>query len=161
MRNLNDKIPGAPNFKYKEFVFSNTTIRKNISNIPYGDQWKNIERLAINVLQPIRDKFGSIRITSGFRCSELNEMIGGSKYSNHCRGEASDIISLRDVPLIEIAEWSYNNLSFRTLIFEFNEWLHFDYREEHNIKKLKLKSLDYNYKNVSIECLKSLYYESE
>jgi len=157
MRNLNDKIPNAPNFKYKEFVFSKTAIEKNILNIPNEKQWQNIEKLAVNVLQPIRNQFGRISISSGYRSIRLNKEIGGFIYSNHCKGEAADLKSLEGVNLIEITEWIYNNLSFRALIFEFNKWIHVVYRENENIKKLKLKDNAHNYSNIQIQDLKNLY----
>ena len=90
-RNLNDIIPGAANFKYKEFVRSDVAKRKGIDNTPEDWQWENIERLAVSVLQPIRDQFGRIRITSGFRSVELCLAIGSSATSNHTRGEAADV----------------------------------------------------------------------
>jgi len=157
--NLNDKIPGAPNFKYKEFIKSDTAKRLGIYNIPNQRQWNNIEELAKNNLQPIRDKFGRVRITSGFRSSELNMIIGGSIFSNHCIGEASDIEPVDDIPLIVMIEWVYNNLQFRELIAEFfpDGWIHIGYRIGENIKKLKLKDEEHNYQEVTLDYLKSLY----
>ena len=157
MRNLNDIIPNAKSFKYKEFVFSNTAIRKGIQNIPTENQWLNIERLASNVLQPIRNQFGPIRISSGFRSEQLNISIGGSSTSNHCRGEASDFIPIYDISLFEITEWIYKNLKFRTLIYEFNEWIHIDYRQGGNLNRLKLKDSNHNYKLISLDYLKMVY----
>jgi hypothetical protein len=60
MRNLNSKIPGAPNFKYREFIKSDTAIRKGIDNIPIDEHWENIEKLAVNILQPLREIFCSL-----------------------------------------------------------------------------------------------------
>lgn len=158
MRDLNNKMPGALNFKYKEFIFSETAISNNILNNPNEKQWQNIEKLAVNVLQPIRNEFGKIKISSGFRSQELNTLIKGNKYSNHCKGEAADIKSLENIPLIQITNWIVNNLLFRTLIFEFNKWIHIDYRENHNNKTLKLKDEDHNYKIASIHYIKNIYH---
>jgi len=160
MINLNSKIPGAPNFKYKEFIKSDTAIRKGIDNTPTDEYWKNIEKLAVNVLQPARKALGRIRITSGYRSKELNTAIGGSKYSNHCKGEASDIESGEEnVSLMELLEWIYNNCKFRTLILEYPPlgWCHVDYREGGNLKMLKLKDKNHNYETVSIDYIKGLY----
>lgn len=160
MININDKIPGAPNFRYKEFVRSDVAIRKGINNTPNDEQWENIERLAVNVLQPIRNEFGPIRITSGFRNKELNVAVGGSKYSNHCRGEAADIKPIQtNISLLDLIVFVYNNLSYRNMIAEFMPfgWLHIDHRSGQNIKKLKLKDEIHNYEEVTLDYLVDLY----
>lgn len=160
MRDLNSKIPGAPNFKYKEFIKSNTATRLGINNIPSSHQWKNIEELAINVLQPIREKFGRIRISSGFRSKQLNKMIGGSTSSNHCKGQAADIEPLENgITLIDILEFIVQQLKFRNVILEYppNGWIHVDYRKDNNVKRIKLKDKLHNYVQTSLNDIKDLY----
>jgi uncharacterized protein YcbK (DUF882 family) len=40
-----------------------------------------------NVLDPLREAYGKpIIVTSGFRCEELNRLVGGSKTSHHRTG---------------------------------------------------------------------------
>jgi zinc D-Ala-D-Ala carboxypeptidase len=160
MRDLNAKIPGAEGFTYKEFVKSDTATRKGIKNEPTEEQWKCIELLAKEVLQPIRNEFGRIRITSGFRSVELCEAVGSSSKSNHTRGEASDIEPLeKGITLFDILEFIHDNLEYRELIAEFFPagWIHVAYREGGNIKKLKLKDDKHNYEEVSLNYLKTLY----
>jgi len=160
IRNFHEKIPGAPNFTYGEFIRSSTALRKGISNVPNEEQWVCIERLAKNVLQPIRDKFGRIRITSGFRNVELCIAIGSSKNSNHARGQAADIEPIvENVSLLDVITFVYNNLDFRTIILEYPPlgWIHVDYREGGNIKRLKLKDSKHNYTSVELDYLKTLY----
>ena len=161
MRNLYDKIPGAPNFRYKEFVKSMTALRYGINNIPPDEKtWRNIESLAVNVLQPIRNEFGGIRILSGYRSPKLNIKIGGSPTSNHCRGEAADIEPLNpEVTLLDIFNYINNYLKFRWVICEYfpTGWIHVDYREIDNIKGIKLKDEIHNYKIVNSEYINNLY----
>lgn len=160
MRNLESRIPGAPDFKYKEFIKSDTALRLGINNMPTDEEWEKIKLLAVMVLQPVRNQFGRIRITSGFRSKELNKSIGGSINSNHCKAEASDIEPLEEgVTLLDVIKWIYKNLEFRTLTLEFplDGWVHVDYREGANIKMLKLKDKNHNYENVTIEYLEELY----
>ncbi len=42
-------------------------------------------------LQKIRDKFGEVHISSGYRCPVHNVAAGGSPVSNHMKGMAADI----------------------------------------------------------------------
>jgi zinc D-Ala-D-Ala carboxypeptidase len=75
------------NFSLSELTRSQTATRKGIVNQPNDEQLANLVALCENVLQPIRDHFGtSVRISSGLRVPELNAAIGGSTTSDHCRG---------------------------------------------------------------------------
>ncbi|RKZ10831.1 peptidase M15 [Candidatus Fermentibacteria bacterium] len=160
MRNLNDKIPGAPNFQYKEFVKSATALRKGIKNEPNEEQWRALEQLVANVLQPVRTRFGRIRITSGFRSVELCEAVGSSKNSNHARGQAADIEPISEgTRMIDVVEFIYNELDFRTIIMEYfpTGWIHVDYRVGGNVKRLKLKDATHHYENITWDEAKRLY----
>lgn len=51
----------------------------------------NLRYLATTALQPVRDLLGHpIRISSGYRCPDVNRLVGGSQTSQHVRGEAAD-----------------------------------------------------------------------
>lgn len=159
---IKDKIPGASNFRYAEFLKSMTATRLGIVNAPPGEEeWKNIELLASNVLQPVRNEFGPIRILSGFRSKELNRVVGGSDNSLHCYGFAADIEPLKEnVKLMSVLEFIYENLEFKELIAEYfdrNGWVHVAYVNGSNDKKLKLKDEVHNYRIVSVDYLKELY----
>lgn len=159
MINLNAKIPGAPNFRYREFLRSDVALRLNIYNIPNATQWTCIEKLARKVLQPIRDEFGSMKITSGFRTVELCLAIGSSRQSNHARGQAADIEPSYGIKLFTVLEFIHSELEYRELVAEYfpEGWIHVAYREGANIKKLKLKDDNHHYKHVSIDYIKDLY----
>lgn len=45
----------------------------------------------VDSLDVLADKFGSIEITSGFRCSVHNNEVGGKPGSQHLQGKAVDI----------------------------------------------------------------------
>jgi len=166
MINLRSKIPGAPNFRYGEFVKSDTAIRRGIPNIPNSREWNSIEKLAVNILQPLRNHMrgaysdGRLRITSGFRSVPLCLTIGSSKNSNHARGQAADIEPVNfNIKLFDIIEWIYLNCQFRELIAEYfpGGWIHVAYRERANTRTLKLKDKNHNYQKVDINYLRSLY----
>lgn len=152
-RNLEDFIPGAPNFQYIEFIRSNTAKRYNLSNEPNELQWQNIETLAVNILQPLRNTFGGLRINSGFRSKELNDKVKGSKTSLHCFGMAADIIPLRKgVTNRDLLEYIYNNLKFTEMIYEFppNGWVHIGLDINNIDKELRLKNEKHDYEEVTL-----------
>jgi hypothetical protein len=127
----------SKNLTLKEVVNSNTATRRGIDNTP--DQWAihNLQAVADNIFQPIRDHFGvPIGITSGFRCKELNKAIGGSKYSQHMIGEAIDIDAdiHGKISNSDIFDYIKCNLEWDQLIWEFGDdenpnWVHVSYKE--------------------------------
>ena len=78
------------NFSLQELIKSDTAIRKGIDNNPNADQIKKLEMLCERVLQPVRDHFGRVKVTSGFRSPELCTAIGSSVNSQHAKAEAAD-----------------------------------------------------------------------
>ena len=80
------------NITYAEAIHSNTAKRKGIDNTPNPTQVENMKVTAEKIFQPLREWVGGpIKINSFFRSPELNEKIGGSKTSQHCKGQALDI----------------------------------------------------------------------
>lgn len=80
------------NFTLEELVFSVTANNHGINNAPNAEIKAALKRLAVEVLQPIRDAWGKpIVISSGYRCSQLNKMVGGVANSQHLLGQAADI----------------------------------------------------------------------
>jgi hypothetical protein len=67
-------------FTLKELIHTNT----GLNNIPSFEQVDNLYNLVINVLDPLRAKYGwPIRVNSGFRSPEVNKAVGGAKNSQH------------------------------------------------------------------------------
>jgi len=87
------------NFTYEELIASPTAKRFGIDNSPSKTAAGNLQMLANEILQPIRDAYGkSIVVSSGFRCPRLNAAVGGSATSDHKFGCAADIRSMSDTP---------------------------------------------------------------
>jgi len=127
----------SKNLSVTEFSNSTTAKRKGIDNTPKNSHLEAAKELAKNIFQPIRDHFGKpIWISSGYRSKLLNEAIGGSKTSQHCKGEAIDIdMDGKGNPTnAEIFYYIKDNLPFDQLIWEFgnNEnpsWVHVSYKK--------------------------------
>jgi hypothetical protein len=161
-RILTNRVPGAKNFKYGELIKSDVALRLGIPNIPNEVQWANLELVAQRILQPVRDRWGRIRITSGFRCPALCLAIGSTARSTHTFGWAVDFEPVdTSIKLFDIMDWIYMNLEFDTLIAEYfpEGWIHCTYSSAPDMKRhrLKLKDPTHNYDVVSIGNLRRLY----
>ena len=82
----------SKNFSYDELVYSATAERLKLDNTPNEKEIEFLRKLANEVLQPIRDKWGRpIVVTSGFRSEKVNNAVGGVKNSQHRLGQAADL----------------------------------------------------------------------
>ena len=91
----------SKHFTLNEFTSSMTARKLGINNEAPESVVENLRNLCIQVLEPLRQHVGvPITITSGYRCAQLNAMVGGGKNSQHKFGEAADI----HLPLTD-AEW--------------------------------------------------------
>lgn len=159
-RDLNAKIPGAPNFEYGEFVSSETAVKYGIANVPTEEEWKNIEAYAVNIAQPLREKCGRIKISSGFRCEKLNShpKVGGSKTSHHRHGKAGDLEPM-DCSLMELLE-AAAQLPYAELIAEYFDkdgWVHTAYDDGFKAGYIKIKDANHDYDRVSLDYIKQIY----
>ena len=116
------------NFTLEEMIFSSTARLRKIDNRPNSQQLNSLKRLCEEILQPVRDKYEKpITITNGFRCPTLNSAIGGSKTSQHLKGEAADIISENNKELWDLicSMIQSGEISVGQLIDERNlSWIH-------------------------------------
>jgi hypothetical protein len=122
------------NFTLSEMVKSETALRNNLDNTPGPTEIANLKVLAEKVLQPIRDHYKrGIKVNSGFRHPNVNAAVGGSRTSDHTKGQAADI-EIPGVANAELAEYIKANLKFTQLILEFytpgvpdSGWVHVSY----------------------------------
>ena len=137
----------SANFSLKEMTRSDAATRLGLNNTPDEKTIDNLKMLCEKVLQPVRDHFGkTVTVTSGFRSSETNQAIGGSKSSDHVRGQAADI-EIAGVPNAELAQWIMDNLDYTQLILEFytqgipdSGWVHVSF-DPNNLKKQELTAV--------------------
>ena len=142
------------NFSLAELTKSETALRHDMDNTPGPVEIANLTELAGKVLQPIRDHFAKgVKVNSGFRHPDVNAKVGGSKTSDHCKGQAADI-EIPGVANAELAEWVKDNLEFTQLILEFytpgipdSGWVHVSY-DPANLKKQVMTATKQNGKTV-------------
>ena len=96
------------NFSWEEMTGSATARKYHLVNRPGTGEMVAVERLVKELLQPLRDLYGrAIRISSGYRCAELNRLVGGVAASQHLRGEAADCVVTGDAAgLLKVLEGS-------------------------------------------------------
>lgn len=135
-----DRIPDldqscGANFTFRSFVeCGETQIRTNLPNIPlHPDTYNSLFDLAVNILDPVIDYFGGIRLTYGFSSAALVKRIDGRiapALDQHacCEvnkkglaicdrlGAACDFI-VDDEDMAEVAEWVIKHTPFDRLYF--------------------------------------------
>ena len=124
-----------------EFTKSQTAERKGIDNTPQGEHLDAAKALFENVVQMVREHFGVTVINSGYRSPALNEAVGGSSKSQHCKGEAADI-ECPGTANADVANWIVDNLDFDQVILEFytpgipdSGWVHVSYKADGSNRK--------------------------
>ena len=117
-------------FTIEEMYASDTAKRLGINNKPSTQQMINLVYLCAYVLEPLRVAMGKpIKISSGFRCQELNKKVGGVYNSQHLKGQAADIDIQGDMAFgRKIFDYIRDHLPFDQLIWEHNKsgtyWVH-------------------------------------
>ena len=81
-------------FSVEEMISSATAQREGIDNRPPTSAYHLLHVLVEQLLDPIREEWGEpIVVSSGYRCKELNALVGGAKNSHHLLGCAADLIA--------------------------------------------------------------------
>lgn len=118
--------------------YSETAEAEGIYNMPHDAQViENLRGLCVNVLNPAIDHFDlPLFITSGYRCPELNKLVGGIPESQHQKGQAADIM-MGGIRNDQLARWILENTPFDELILEKFDpscgeygWVHVSYVAE-------------------------------
>ena len=141
----------SEHISYREGVYSITATRLGINNTPEDDQLHFMEIIAEEVFEPLRVWVGGpIKINSFYRSPELNTAIGGSKTSQHCKGQAMDIDdTFGKATNAEMYHWIKENLDFDQMIWEFGDddnpiWVHISYVSEDKNRNRCLKAYKEN-----------------
>ena len=135
-----DLPAGWKYFTLDELIHSDTADRLGIDNTPDGDVMEHLDDLVTNVLDRLRGEWGRpIIVTSGYRCKELNAAVGGTRNSQHLKGQAADIVS-DDFEAFRrfVHRWCKDN-EFDQCIFEHGggrEWIHISYVEGRNRRQM-------------------------
>ena len=154
---LNQKL--SPNFSLSEMIKSETAARRDLDNTPGEIEVENLRKLAENVLQPVRNHYArGVKVNSGYRAPDVNAAVGGSRTSDHCKGQAADI-EIAGVPNVELAQYIADNFEFTQLILEFytqgipdSGWVHVSY-DSNNLKRQVMTAVRQNGRTVYLQGL--------
>ena len=150
----------SKNFTLSELTKSNTATRLGISNTPDKEGIHKLRLLAIELLQPLRNVVGALRVTSGYRSESLNKAIGGSNKSQHTKCEAVDLqfVKRGKMDNMKIFNAIINHaLEFDQCILEFGgataekdsdnpDWIHLSWKVTENRRQILVAYKDENNK---------------
>jgi hypothetical protein len=134
---------------YAEATKSQEAVRLGIENKPTDTEFFNMTLVSNKCFEPLREHHAKpIGVSSFFRSAKINEKVGGSTSSQHCKGMAIDIdadIFNNGISNSEIFLWLEANVDFDQLIWEFGTdtnpaWVHISYNNGKN-RKQKLRAL--------------------
>ncbi|GHV47645.1 peptidase M15 [Bacteroidia bacterium] len=122
------------NFTWEEMMSSETACKHGLSNVPGEEEQQAIEDLVKRVLQPLLQAYGDpIRISSGYRCMELNRLTGGSPHSQHIRGEAADCVAGNAQRLLGVLLG--NDIPFdQAILYKKQNFLHVSIKSDSRLK---------------------------
>lgn len=130
-------------FTISEMVRSNKAKSLKIDNNPPPFVVDNLVLLIDECMDKIREMWHApIIVSSGYRCPELNDVVGGDKNSNHLKGYSCDfkakniedngklfkMIVDSDIPFTKVI-WEYGNE-------EYPSWIHIDYIKNKPARKV-------------------------
>lgn len=136
-------------FTIDELCKSDTAKLWKIDNTPSEEIKKNLQQL-IAFLNPLREAWGSgIKITSGYRCPELNRKVGGSKTSVHVKGWAADLQPING-KMKEFKEFVVKYLTTKNVKWDqclretsaFAEWIHIGIYNNNGQQRKQIKDLN-------------------
>ena len=148
------------NITYAEAIHSNTAKRRGIDNTPNPAQVETMKITAEKIFEPLRKWVGGpIKVNSFFRSAELNTAIGGSKTSQHCKGQAIDIDDVFGHKTnAEMYAWIKENLNFDQMIWEFGtdmnpNWVHISYVSDEDNRNRCLKAYKDKYNKTKYKVI--------
>ena len=108
------------NFSLSELTHTTT----GLMNQPDEDSEVKLLYVANYLLQPIRNRWGALKISSGYRSPAVNAQVKGSATSQHRLGEAVDFTPL-EAEMKDVFRWLVQDsgIAFGQAILE-PSWIH-------------------------------------
>lgn len=127
--NTNVDMYKFKHFNWDELTVSDTAEKYGISNTPGTEEKRNLIALVMQVLDPLREKYGRpIKVNSAYRSTFVNKLVSGTETSQHCKGQAADITAgskEENKKLFDLLK----TMEFDQLIDENDyQWVHVSYK---------------------------------
>lgn len=132
-----------PEFNRETLCHSDTAQKACLPNECPEEFLDNLSRLS-HLLAAIKTLLNNkpIKINSGFRCVELNRLVGGVENSQHCLGLAADIVCPSFGSARELAQKiAKSTLEFDQLILEFDRWVHISIHPRDELPRKEILTL--------------------
>ncbi len=114
----------SEHFTLAEMTASQSAVRLTIDNSPSAETLNNLRRLCAFLEQVRLLVKKPVLVSSGYRSTELNRIIGGAPQSAHMQGLAADINVPGMSPATLARRVADSPLMFDQLIIEFDQWVH-------------------------------------
>ena len=134
----------TPHFSLEELTYSYTATRLGIDNTPNEEQKSNLLILSEG-LELVRTKLNSlpISINSGFRCEELNDVLGSRRTSKHILGLAADFTCNKYDDITGVMDvLAESGIPFDQLILEFSSWIHVSFPRKYSEARREVFQID-------------------
>jgi zinc D-Ala-D-Ala carboxypeptidase len=137
--------PKAPNYTWEEVFRSTTAKAHGIDNSIIDDECRSNAIHTAKEMQKVRALFNKdpkkprvIIVSSWYRCEKVNNLVGGSKTSDHKFARAVDFkvldkVSGKYLPILEVNKTIVESgIPFSQLIDEYSSWTHISFRRDVN-----------------------------
>jgi len=133
-------------FTLEEMTVSATALRHGLDNSANEVVTANLKRLCTLILEPVRDIVHKpVQVTSGYRSSVVNSLVGSKSTSQHIRGCAADIKVRGVSPDVLIKAIIGAGLPYEQVIREYDSWCHVSVpNDPHKLPKRQALIIDKN-----------------
>lgn len=143
----------STHFLLSELISSDAAVRNGLDNNPSVEIIENLTLLCTDLLEPLREQFGPIVISSGYRAPAVNTAAGSkAATSAHLLGFTADLKPGKPIPFKTMMDWIIaSKLPYDQVIYEYGSWIHFGRLKARKVapRKQSLMTFDGTYQTYN------------